>query len=151
MIEVVPATVEHARAMAPNLRAADLAEVVALTNMPVAEVLIESVAMSNHAFTVLEDGEPIAMAGVGPWESVLSGIGHAWMLGTDGVTRNKKRLLRESRARMPELMEGYGSIRNVVDGRYEASLRWLRWLGFSVSEEKHHNGTPYHVVELSRP
>ncbi|WP_438027644.1 hypothetical protein [Sorangium sp. So ce233] len=40
--------------------------------------------------------------------------------------------LRNSRAWVDKLMDGYQTLWNVVDARNEIHIRWLRWCGFTI-------------------
>lgn len=91
---------------------------------------------SDEAWTGVIDGEPVCMFGAVP-ASMLGGKGVPWMVGTTRLNEMhaQKALLRESRPALKAMISRYDVLANVVDDRNEAAKRWLRWLGFTVSDE----------------
>src|SRR5687768_3480927 len=133
VVEVVDATEDHCRAMAPHMKKADVDEVLASGARDPLHALIVSFRSSTAAWVMLEDGEPIAMAGVSPL-SMLGGIGVPWMLGTERVNKNGILFLRESKKRVREMLNTYTLLINYVDERHVVAKRWLDWLGFTIEE-----------------
>lgn len=133
MPTLVPATDEHALMMAPLLRPADVAEIHIMFGPDPAEMLRDGIERSSHAYAAIEGGVPFAIGGVVP-VSLLAGEGMPWMLGTDGVARNRHWFLRESRQQLSQVLQSYRFLHNACDARYEKSIRWLRWLGFEIGE-----------------
>lgn len=132
MITMLPATEDDARELALVLRAEDRDEVLALGRDPV-EGLLQSVACAREAWTYRDGGRIICMAGVGP----LSLIGHAgvpWLLGSDLVLAHRRAFLVETRRTVARWLTIFPLLSNVVDARYDAAIRWLRWLGFTIGE-----------------
>ena len=132
MITMLPAIEEDARELALVLRAEDRDEVLALGRDPV-EGLLQSVACAREAWTYRDGSRIICMAGVGP----LSLIGHAgvpWVLGSDLVPAHRRAFLVETRRTVARWLTIFPLLSNVVDARYDAAIRWLRWLGFTIGE-----------------
>lgn len=134
-VRLVPATDEHALMMAPLLRAFDKAEIHIMFGPDEAEMLRYGIERSSHAYAAIEGGVPFAIGGVVP-VNMVAGTGAPWMLGTPGVGRNARWFLKESRAQLAAVFEAYDFLSNACDARYAASIRWLRWLGFTI-------GTPF--------
>ena len=130
---LLPATVDDARELAPLLRAPDRAEVLALGVDPV-EGLLTSLRSSQEAFAArAANGGIICMAGVSP--ATLTGpTGVPWLLGSDLVPVYRRAFMVETRAMIAHWLTLYPILRNVVDARYEAAIRWLEWLGFTIGE-----------------
>lgn len=112
-----------------------------------ASALIFSLRKSSHAWVALIDGVPEVMFGVGEI-NVLAGIGAPWLLGTDAVERNYMAFLRLSVGFRDQLLERYPTMRNFVDVRNRASIRWLRWLGFTLSDPVEFRGHEFRLFEL---
>lgn len=129
VVEIRLATVADAHALV--LRAADRAEVEALTGRDPREALVESVERSALAWAGLADGELVCLFGVVPM--TLTGVtGVPWLLGSDAVTRYGRPFLRRNRFYVAEMLRVFPVLRNVVDARNTVSIRWLAWLGFTL-------------------
>ncbi|MFM0151447.1 hypothetical protein [Paraburkholderia sediminicola] len=129
--QVVPATLEHAIAMAPRMREADRAECWALARLTPLEALEVSVQTAVYAWTWLVDGEPACMFGVGA-RSMIGDTGTPWLLSTDLVAKYPMPFLRGYRTYLQKMRAIYPHLSNVVDARYTTCVRWLGWLGFKV-------------------
>lgn len=135
MIEVVPATLEHAAALAPNLRPADVAEIHAATGAGASKALARSVAMSTHAWASLQDGAVICLAGAGP-SCLIGREGVAWLLASPAIETVPYRFFVESRRRLAECLRSYDVLRNWIDCRNTKTVPWLRWLGATFGEPR---------------
>jgi hypothetical protein len=130
-IEIRPATVFDAVQLAPNLRAADREEVEALSGRDPMDVLVASVEQSSSAWAGLANGNLVCLFGVVP--ATLIGVtGVPWLLGSNDVCAYSRQFLRRNRAYVHEMLQEYPILRNVVDERNSVSIRWLRWLGFTM-------------------
>lgn len=146
IVTIVPATVEHAIAIAADVRAPDAAEIWAST-MQVPELALRSgLRFSDQAMTGLIDGEPVCMWGV-VTESMIGRIGVPWMLGTSKLDKLARVFLRHCREPLLEMMQGYGKLINYVDARNLRTIKWLRFMGFHVEPETQPygvSGLPFH-------
>ncbi len=132
MITMLPATEDDARELATLLRVEDRAEVLALGLDPV-DALLGSLSGSCEAWTWRDDGRIICMAGVGPL-SLIGQTGVPWLLGSDLVPVHRRAFMIETRRTVARWLGMFAVLRNTVDCRYEAAIRWLRWLGFTIGE-----------------
>jgi hypothetical protein len=132
VITMLPATEDDARELAPLLRAEDRAEVLALGVDPV-DGLLQSLAAAQEAWTYRDDGRIICMAGVAPL-SLIGSTGIPWLLGSPLVAENRRAFMVETRRMVAHWLTLFPLLRNVVDARYDAAIRWLRWLGFAIGE-----------------
>lgn len=137
-IVFVPATIDHAEALAPVMRSADVAEVLALGFPDSREAVVSSLGASDVAGAMLFDGEVAALFGVATVPGTNGAVGEVWLLTGDSVTRHPRGLLRWSREVLRVLLESYGCLINLIDARYLAALRWAKWLGFEVGEPRPH-------------
>lgn len=87
------------------------------------------------------------MWGVGDL-NVLAGIGAPWLLGTDAVEKHQRQFLRRSLEWRSELLKRYLILRNFVHAENKVSIRWLKWLGFELSDPVEMNGHTFHLFEL---
>lgn len=130
---IVPATADHACAMAPLLRPADAAEIAAMGRSP-EQSLIMNVDLSLWARTALDQhGAPVAMWGVGAL-SWVGGIGGPWAFSTPWVDANRRAFLTRSRREVARMQADFPILVGWVDGRYGAACRWLKHLGFTVGD-----------------
>lgn len=133
MVDVVirPATAADVADLAPRMRQADRNEVWAShRNLP-DEALARSLRHSTHAWAGLADGRLVCLWGVCP-ASLISRVGVPWLLGSDEVETHQVAFLRRSRPALAEMLETYTVLTNWVDARNRVSMRWLRWLGFTL-------------------
>lgn len=133
MIDVVfrAATPEDARYIGAHLRVSDSLEVSALGAVPEYAVL-QSFRDSDIAWTALVDGVPVIMFGAGG--NVFSDRGFVWALGTDECTKHPREMLVFGREKLKEMLGIYPILENYCDARYIRALRWLKKIGFSVSD-----------------
>jgi len=137
VISLLPAREVDARELAPKLRRADQAEVLALLG-PVhlvegaAESLLEGLASSREAWTARDTGGRIICMGGVSRMSLIGSTGIPWLLGSDLVTAHRRVFLVECRRMVAHWLTLFEVLRNVVDARYAAAIRWMRWLGFEI-------------------
>jgi hypothetical protein len=124
--------------MVPDIRQADVDELAALGVTP-EQCLRFGIQLSERATTIYLHGEPAGIVGVIdygeyrlPWACFTTAIDKypipflrgamAWMRGVDGL------------------------LMNYVDARNDATIRWLKWLGFTVDDPEPYgiNGEPFH-------
>lgn len=149
MLEIVPATIEHAERI--ELRPGDAREVEVL-GLTMPEAFKVSTARSMWAHTYLIDGEVAAMVGLSV-DNLLGGIGAPWLVTGKPVDRNKKLFLRETRAGVERMRAEFPVLRNFVHAEYAECLRWLRWLGFEIGppQPKGPFGAPFCLFSMGNP
>lgn len=145
----VPADAE---AIVASLRPADAAELWASNRTTGAECMAFGMRYGDQSWAGTVDGEPVCMFGVVP-ASLLGRVGVPWMVGTTAMDRLRvqKALLHESRPALQAMFSRYDVLANVVDARNAAAIRWLRWLGFTVSDEAVPYGPdrqPFHTFHM---
>lgn len=149
-IEMVPATGKHALWVALNMRKEDRAEAWASHGLRPLEALERSLWSLGPTTALLLDGEAAAMFGVGR-TSLASPVGFPWMLGTNALVKNARRLLPESRRWVDEKRRGYALLTNFVDARNLSAVKWLKWLGFTVFPPEPYGwlNLPFHRFEMT--
>lgn len=149
-IGVIPARLEHIPAVADAMRPADRDEVWASSLLLPDRALSGSLASSALAWTGTVDGRPACMFGVAPWPA--AGTAAPWLLGTAEVEANATAFLRRNRPYVAQMSATYPLLRNWVDARNRLSIRWLRWLGFTILPAEPHGpfGVPFHPFEMRR-
>lgn len=128
MIEIVPATMEHARRI--NLRPGDAAEIAAL-GVTKEEGLRKSLDRSLWAETYFVDGEPAAIMGV-VLPCLLGRTASPWLMTSPLVEREWNFFLRHCRIKVGEMLAEWDVLMNYVHADYRSAVRWLRWLRFTI-------------------
>lgn len=148
---IVEATADHARELAPRLRAEDVAEVLAAAGETPLQALLGSLERSSCAWALFLDDQVAALWGLVPIPGV-AGVAAVWMLGSDSLTHHALTFWRLCRREVPRLLELVPVIVNLVDARYERALRWARRLGFEVLEARPFGpqGLPFHPIVARR-
>lgn len=135
--------------VAARLREADRRETIALGLRP--ELALElSAASSDFVWTGLIDDEPSLIFGCS--QGVLSDCGEVWALGTDKCSRYPREMLLYGRRKLREMLEIYPVLENHCDARYEAALRWLPRIGFTVGKPEPYgmNNAPFCKISARR-
>lgn len=154
-ITMEPSTLEHCRLLAPELREADLLEVLAGGAPDGLTALERSLTASEFATTVLFDGRPAAMLGAGPaLRASLMGasVVSVWLLTGRIVDANPLAFWRLCKPGVAALLEHADELVAMVDARHAKCLRWACALGFTLGPEVPHgpSGMPFHCVSLRR-
>lgn len=145
---VVTARPIHIRHIARHMRPADRDEVAASHGLAPFSALKLSLHRSKRAWTIMSPEDvPIGMFGVGD-ANILAGVGSPWLLGTDELPRHAMIFLRNCPYWVGQLLEGYTVLRNCVDDRNKLSMRWLKWLGFTIGEPVAFKGHLFRMFEL---
>jgi hypothetical protein len=134
-VEIVAPQIGDVDYIADNMRDADRIEVRAIANLSPKQALERSL-YSEVAYTVVVNDEPCCMFGFAR-ASALSDVGVPWLLGTELVNSIPVKFLRESKRIVDDFMRSgkYAKLENWIDSENEVSLRWLKWLGFTVRDD----------------
>jgi len=145
---IVSAEEEHLEEVARNMRLADQNEIWA-SHRVTPEAAIDHLRVSRDTRAGLADGQPVCIFGIDR-VSVLSMVGHPWLLGTEGLHRHGIAFLRRNKEYLDEAKEGFEFLYNYVDARNVASIAWLRWLGFEVKDAEPYGwlGMPFHRFQM---
>ena len=132
---VRPATLEDADEMAPNMRESDQAELEACTGHSPKRALRDSIKCTESPLVGVADGEIGCIYGVAVFDTQPY-TGVIWLLGTSLIATHSLTFLRHSRNWVREVQGSgkYKYIGNYVHGENQASIDWLRWLGFTIEE-----------------
>lgn len=133
MIEIVPATLEHAKALAPRMRKGDVNEILASTGESPEDGLVFSVALSPLSWAYLRDGEVMAVFGVAP-DSSRVGVGIPWMLAAEGFEKHGVTIVRHTRSYVRRMLDAFPVLENYVDCRNTPAIQWLSYSGFALCE-----------------
>lgn len=154
--QIRPAEEADAVALAPAMRRADAAEVLASGGFQPLEALLSALrwtrARGGESWVALIDGRPAALFGVAR-PAMLSSRAVPWLLTGELIDRHPAVLWRGSKAVVADWLERYGHLEQQIDARYEQALRWAARLGFEVAEPAPfgQDGRPFCKITLRRP
>lgn len=138
-IEIVPATVAHARDLAPRLREQDQDEVWASGRLDAESALVQSIEASEVCWTALLDGSPEIVWGAARYP-IEGNFGIVWLLSSDEMYRIPGRFLHESEVYVAKMHETFDTLFNYVHAANVKSQHWLLNLGFhKVSVHDNYN------------
>lgn len=102
--------------------------------------------VSLETWAAIQDDKLLCVVGLVP-QSLMSDVASPWLL-TAGV--DPKLLMRGTRVFLDQWTKEYRLLYNYVDARYEASLRWAKWAGFTIHEAMPYGyeGLPFHKIEI---
>ena len=129
-VEVRTANLTDCLELGPNLREADKLEALAVSGLGPVEALIECLDSSEECMTIVQDGDPIAMMGVGPCH-LGEDVGMIWLLASPKLFDISKAFIRHSRRFVESMSAPYIAMMNYVDCRNATHIRWLGWCGFT--------------------
>lgn len=133
---------DHLAAIAAGMRVDDVNEVAAMSGRDPLDALKHSMDRSDWSLTAMADGVPMCVFGVGT-ASLVPHIGVPWLLGTDLIHGHYRAFLRGSVQWRDRIAGSYGLLVNAVDTRNALSVRWLKWLGFTL-----HDPVPMGVAQI---
>ena len=133
---MIPGTEAHAEHIGRNLRDQDLLELtLQCPEDNVVDTVIASYQLSVPlCFTVVWDGEPVAMFGVAP--TAVPEVGAVWMLGTPGLLAASAYVSRFTLPWVEWMNNLYPTILNECHSENTVSLRWLKHAGFTFGDPK---------------
>jgi len=149
IVDIVPATDDHAIALSLCMRGDDRAEVAASHGHQPLEALRASLGMSPGALALLIDGKVACIWGVAPI-NILTGFGAIWLLTGTLVDRYPKLFLKTCKQELPKLTSRWPQLLNFIDARYGKALRWARWAGFEVKPVPEPFGVAGHLFHQCR-
>jgi hypothetical protein len=137
-VDIVRATLDHARELAPRMRRADVLEVAATSGRTPLQALEHALEVSDEVWAALFDGAVACLWGVVPLRrSVLRGrVGAAWLLTGDLVERHPRAFWRHCRRELAGLFARWDELVNAMDCRNTPALRWGERLGFRLEDPR---------------
>jgi hypothetical protein len=148
-ILIRPTEPGDAALLVANLRTSDRNECLAYGRDDIAAGIRSSVARSLFCWSAFADGELAAILGVAPL-NILTGLGSPWMLGTPVLDAHSRVLVRMTPEYIAKMLKAFPHLVNFVHAKNTTSVRWLRRLGFDLSEPAPFGalGEPFHRFEM---
>ena len=133
VVEFVKPTMDMVRAIAGDMREADRVEIAASHGQTPLSALEWGLKHSEFSVVVKVNGVECVMLGLVRRE-ILSGVGVPWLLGANAVLKHRSQLLRCSPPIIEDMLKICPILYNHVHIDNIMSVRWLRWLGFTIDE-----------------
>ena len=133
MVEFRKPSPDAVRFIADNMREADRIEVWASNRYTPLEALELSMSRSKKSVIVYGDGVPLTALGVVS-RGFLSDIGVPWLLSAEQALKYRKQFLKLSPPVIEEMLDMYPKLVNHVHVENRLSIRWLKWLGFTIED-----------------
>jgi len=146
-VEIRPARIDDAVAMAPLLREQDRLEAVALTGMEPAAALLRQVKLSRETWIAETATAPVCMFGVNP-PSLTSPDVMPWMATTHEMERHPVEVARLAQRILPGLLEGAVRARGYVLQTNRLAIVFLRFLRFTVAGDHRFRGRMFHQFRM---
>jgi len=142
------AEIEDINSLKTTMRIYEAQEVYASHCHTPEEALKHSFSISDEKFTLIYNGEVMAMFGVSL--DPLSENGSIWMLTSEKIESIWFRFLKLSRNVIKTLSAVHPILYNYVDQRHTLAVDWLKWCGATIFEAKPYGkmGLPFHYFEL---
>lgn len=150
-IEFVPPTDELVRSIAADMRPADVAEVWAASHSTPLQALMKGWRESDYVTVATCEGQPLVMFGLVK-RGILSSAGVPWMLGAQVSLKHRREFLNRSPAVIDEMLTICPNLYNMVHSKNRDSIRWLKWLGFTIDDPVVHGreGELFHKFHMQR-
>ena len=131
VVEFRPVTSEAVSFIANTMRKEDVHEVWAAGHYSPLEAITSGLDLPGFSVVVWINDEPCAILGVVSTDP-LSGIGVPWLLSSESALKYKSEFLRQSPPVIEEMLDICSTLYNYVHIDNKLSVRWLKWLGFSM-------------------
>ncbi len=129
--KVVPTELEHMEELSHTMRSADVRECWAAHHFAPYDALKHSLYYTERPLTGLYNERVMCIWGVGKI-SYLSKEGVPWMLTSNLVDKHYREFLRRGLRHLEDIKKEAIILINMVDVRNRKSIKWLKWLGFTI-------------------
>ncbi len=137
-IEIIPATREHIPLVLATCRGREREQLMRL-GARASDYVRQVIESSSEAWSGFIDDELACMWGV-DHGTLIGNSARIWLAGTAAINEHPFAFVRHSQIRLAELRKRFHYIYGVVEVDNEQSMRWLRWLGFTLSPTEYVNG-----------
>lgn len=142
---------EFIESIASTMRCSDTREVMLSHGHNPYEALQYSCNISDYIAGVEIDGVPVSLFGL-CMPNVLSKTGVPWLLSSNRVLKNKRQLLLVAPGVISDMFNVCDRLVNYVHCDNMVSIRWLKYLGFTMEEAKPYGvcGKPFHKFSMRK-
>lgn len=132
-IEIVPGSLAQVHQVLDELREIDRIEI-SVTAPDWRGEILEGWRRSAYRRAFLASGEPVGIYGVCD-DQHQHGCGVPWMVATPAIEKVSREFLVKSSGEIERMRAGYTELRNATHMDNLISIKWLRWLGFRISDQ----------------
>lgn len=132
-VAFVKPTDELVRMVADTMRQADADEVNASHGHTPLQSLQSGLRVSDFAVVVMINGDPVAIFGLSKCNPI-TGSGVPWLLSSESALEHKREFLIQSPKVIKQMLQICPYLFNFVHTDNRTSIRWLRWLGFTIED-----------------
>lgn len=130
-LEVRKADIRDVFYIHDKLRAVDNYEILAASGLAPLEALLEGFRRNKENYCITKDDLPIAIGGVAVAQDGFEA--YPWLLATDELVRHQHFFLRVSKPFVQDMLLRYPKLRNYAYARNTVHIKWLKWLGFTIT------------------
>ena len=142
--EVVKGSILHVKPMARRVRAAAAITLEGYGYEP-RSALHRIFIRSFYCRTALVDGHPVAMWGV--TGTMLSESAYVWLVMSDEIAAFPRAIVREAKAQLASIMNGYDEVATTVLPDDDAAIRFALYLGFHDRHDDQAERLPRKAME----
>ena len=151
-MEFVAPDERHVLQLAENMREEEIREIYAASGEGPYSAISQALQVSEEAHAAVDDdGTLLAITGVIPWSGLwVRTTAVPWLLTTQALPSRPRNLLRGTKIFVDKWKDTFPVLFNHVDARYEQSVRWAKWAGFTVHPAVPYGflGLPFHKIEI---
>lgn len=133
VVKFIKPTEAAIQLIAADMRDADVAEIWASHRHTPIDALMRGWELSDLSVIVECDGVPCTMLGL-VVDCVLTGSGTPWLLSSNHALKYKREFLIQSPPVIEQMLDTCPRLSNHVHTKNRVSIRWLKWLGFTIEE-----------------
>ena len=117
-----------------HLRKPSIDEMWALHRYTPEQSLLYSFANSVFSFSIVSEGDILAMGGILKPKDILADRAALWFLTSQKLDKVERSFLRQCKTFMQTMLEIYPVLYNYVDLRNDPAIRWLKWIGATFGD-----------------
>lgn len=142
MFEIVPATEALALDLADHLSPASLLDTTVLGRTP-RQSVVYNLRHSVYAFAGVDAGRCFCLFGIVP-DSLTALSGQPWLLTAADMPPCRTTMARATRQYLPYVRQRFTRVHGFVYEHNAVSIRWLKWLGYTLAPEPTRLGSTEH-------
>jgi len=116
--------------LASRLRKSDITEIWSSHHLEPLEALLLGLEYSNEIYSVFFDNKLVLIFGI----TLDNNIYCPWMLASNDINEHPVTFYRQSKKIIKDIIQGYEYLENYVDANNTDSIKWLKWLGFTIDK-----------------
>jgi hypothetical protein len=150
-LKIVPVTDKEKALMVQQMHQGDRDSTQAIFGTSIEEAMDKTLARAAESYAAYCGDDLLCIFGVTK-NSLLCEWVCFWMVGTDNINKHPVAFARCSREVTARVIDKYKWTKNYVDARNTTSIRWLKWLGFTIHPAVPfgYEGRLFHMNELRK-